>query len=49
MIIKNLSKEETGSEGDHGYDGVTDAADDPAVCEEGEQTTCSSGEDREGL
>lgn len=34
---KNPSKEETGAKGDHGYDGVTDAADDPAVCEEGEQ------------
>lgn len=34
---KESFERETGPEGDHGYDGVTDAADDPAVCEEGER------------
>uniref|UniRef100_D6RCV2 4HAUS augmin-like complex, subunit 8 n=1 Tax=Mus musculus TaxID=10090 RepID=D6RCV2_MOUSE len=38
-----------GSAGDHGHDGVTDTADDPAVCEDGEQPGSAGGEGRERL
>ncbi|XP_021070533.1 HAUS augmin-like complex subunit 8 [Mus pahari] len=46
---KNPSEEEMGSAGDHGHDGVTDTADDPAVYEDGEQPGSSGEEGRERL